>query len=90
MNFIWGEKKAAANSKKHGVSFEEAGTVFLDVLSITGADPDHSQSEQRWLTFGVSTQSRFLVVAHADEEEIVRIISARQGTKPERTLYENS
>ncbi|MGQ0621747.1 MAG: BrnT family toxin [Panacagrimonas sp.] len=88
MNFVWDPKKAASNLKKHGVSFEEASTVFLDLLSITGADPDHSEIEERWLTFGLSTPGAFLAVSHKDEAEDIRIISARPGTKPERKLYE--
>ena len=92
MNFIWDGKKAASNIEKHGVSFEEASTVFLDLLSMTGADPDHSEGELRWLTFGVSVQHNFLVVSHTDEDEgeTIRIISARSGTKSERKLYEES
>ncbi|MFA5170975.1 MAG: BrnT family toxin [Sulfuriferula sp.] len=90
MNFIWNAKKALSNIKKHGVSFEEASTVFLDVLSITGADPDHSEGEERWITFGTSALNKFLVVSHTDSSETVRIISARLGTKSERNLYEKS
>ncbi|MGH8530955.1 MAG: BrnT family toxin [Nevskiales bacterium] len=88
MNFVWGPTKAEANLKKHGVSFEEASTVFLDVLSATGADPDHSMGEERWITFGVSKEGRFLVVSHTDEADSVRLISARPGTARERKLYE--
>ncbi len=88
MNFVWDPNKAATNRKKHGVSFEEASTVFLDTLSITGADPDHSEGEERWLTFGVSKQGRFLAVSHTDAEDTVKLISARPGTNPERKLYE--
>lgn len=88
MNFAWDPKKAASNFKKHGISFEEASTVFLDRLSATGADPDHSEGQERWITFGISVQGNFLVVSHTDEAETVRIISARPGTKPERNLYE--
>ncbi len=88
MNFYWDPAKAASNLIKHRVSFEEASTVFLDILSATGADPEHSQSEERWLTFGVSSHGNFLVVSHTDEEDNIRIISARQGTKHERKLYE--
>ena len=90
MNFNWDAKKTVSNIKKHGVSFEEASTVFLDVLSITGADPDHSDSEERWITFGNSALNKFLVVSHTDKDETVRIISARLGTKFERNLYEKS
>lgn len=88
MNFVWDGKKAASNLKKHSISFDEASTVFLDVLSMTGADPDHSQGEQRWLTFGTSKQGSFLAISHTDEGENVRIISARAGEKSERKLYE--
>ena len=88
MYFIWDPNKAAANLRKHGVSFEEASSVFLDTLSITGADPDHSEGEERWLTFGLSKEGRFLVVSHTDEGDTVRIISARPGDSSERKLYE--
>jgi uncharacterized DUF497 family protein len=71
------------------VSFEEASTAFGDCLAFTGADPDHSVSEQRWITFGVSARRRLLAVSHTEEEEdIIRIISARPATPRERTLYE--
>lgn len=90
MNFVWDPRKAVSNLKKHGVSFEEACTVFLDTLSITGADPDHSQSEERWLTFGISRQGTFMAVSHTDEGDNVRIISARRGIKRERKIYEES
>ena len=89
MRFVWDPKKAAANSRKHGVSFEEASTVFGDYLGATGADPDHSVVEQRWVTFGVSSRRRLLTVCHTEEEEdIIRIISARPATPRERKLYE--
>ena len=90
MNFIWDVKKAVSNIKKHEVSFEEACTVFLDALSVTGADPDHSKNEERWITFGNSALSKFLEVSRADNGETVRIISARLGTKFERNLYEKN
>ena len=88
MKFSWDPKKAAANLKKHGVSFEEASTVFHDVLSITGSDPDHSGEEHRFVTFGDSSRGRLLVVAHTDEEDHIRIISARRVTRRERRIYE--
>ena len=88
MKFSWDPKKAAANLKKHGVSFEEASTVFHDTLSITGSDPDHSGQEQRFVTFGNSSQDRLLVVAHTDEGETIRMISARLVTQQERSIYE--
>jgi uncharacterized DUF497 family protein len=88
MKFSWDPKKAAANLKKHGVSFEEASTVFHDTLSITGSDPDHSGQEQRFVTFGNSSQDRLLVVAHTDEGDTIRMISARLVTRQERSIYE--
>ncbi|MDZ4855383.1 MAG: BrnT family toxin [Nitrospirota bacterium] len=88
MKFSWDPKKAAANLKKHGVSFEEASTVFHDTLSITGSDPDHSGQEQRFVTFGNSSQDRLLVVAHTDEGKTIRMISARLVTSQERGIYE--
>ena len=88
MFFEWDSRKAAANLRKHGVSFEEAMTVFLDDHSVTGADPDHSVGEQRWLIIGRSTRGRMLVVAHADDGGIIRLISARAATRREKYLYE--
>ena len=88
MEFIWDPKKAAANLKKHRVSFEEASSALKDSLSLTGSDPDHSIDEYRWLTFGISDQGRLLVVAHTEEGDIIRIISARTATNIERELYE--
>ncbi len=90
MYFAWDSKKATSNLVKHGIGFEEASTVFFDVLSATGADPDHSQGEERWLTFGISSQGNFLVVSHTDEADTIRIISARLGTKHERKFYEKN
>jgi uncharacterized DUF497 family protein len=89
MRFIWDAKKAAANSRKHGVSFEEASTAFEDGFAATGADPDHSEGEYRWVTFGISARKRLLAVSHTEEEEdIIRVISARPATRAERKLYE--
>ena len=88
MQVIWDARKAGANEKKHGVSFEEAATVFADSLSLTGADPDHSVGEHRWITFGQSVRGRLLTVAHTDEGDIIRIISARVATRHEKKLYE--
>lgn len=70
------------------MSFEEAGTVLADPLAITGADPDHSLDETRWITFGLSNRQRLLAVAHTDEDDVIRLISARAATRPERRLYE--
>ena len=88
MRFEWDIDKAAKNLRKHEVSFEEAVSVFYDPLAVTGADPDHSEDEQRFVTFGVSEAGRLLVVAHTDRAETIRIISARRATQSERHLYE--
>ena len=88
LEFDWDDEKASSNVKKHGVKFDEAITVFGDLLADTFPDPDHSENEHRFLTFGLSQSNRLLVVAHADRGEIVRIISARQITRRERVLYE--
>lgn len=88
MRFEWDSTKAAENLATHGVSFEEAATVFRDALSATGPDPDHSVGEERFITFGLSTSGRFLVVAHTEVGDIIRIISARLATSGERKIYE--
>ncbi len=88
MEFEWHPEKAAYNLAKHGVSFPEAATVFGDPLAITYFDPDHSDDEDRFLTFGESRGGRLLVVSHTDREDRIRIISARPATRRERTIYE--
>ena len=88
MNFAWDPKKAAANLRKHSVAFEEAATVFRDSLSVSGADPDNSVGERRFITFGVSNIGRLIVVAHMGERSTIRIISARLATRRERKIYE--
>ena len=88
MNFEWDPAKARRNRRKHRVSFQEAATVFGDPLAMTFLDPDHSTSEQRFITVGVSSTNRILIVAHADRGENVRIISARRATQTERKYYE--
>ena len=88
MRFAWDPGKAAENLANHGVSFEEAATVFRDVLSATGADPDHSFGEERFVTFGISTGDRLLVIAHTDRDDSIRIISARPAKPRERKIYE--
>jgi len=88
MHQEWNARKARENLRKHGVSFEEASSVFFDPLSVTGDDPDHSVSERRLVTFGVSSSGRLLAVAHTEKEDVIRIISARQTTRAERKLYE--
>ena len=88
MHFEWDRAKAAANLLKHRVSFEEASTVFRDQLSVTGTDPDHSFGEERFITFGLSTKGRLLVVAHTIHGDTIRIINARATTPAERRIYE--
>ncbi|MCX5856111.1 MAG: BrnT family toxin [Deltaproteobacteria bacterium] len=88
MKFEWDPKKAKSNLRKHKVSFEEASTAMKDSMSATGADPDHSTTEDRYITFGISERGRLLVVAHTDEGEAIRIISARVANKGERKIYE--
>jgi uncharacterized protein len=88
MGFEWNPGKAAKNLASHGVSFEEAATVFADPLSWTFPDPDHSLGEQRYLSIGLSAQGRILMVVHTERDEAIRIISARGATRPERRYYE--
>jgi uncharacterized DUF497 family protein len=88
MQFEWDPDKAAANEKKHGVSFHEAATVFGDPLAITFDDQDHSVNEQRYITFGLSGLNRLIVVSHTDREDRIRIISARLMTRMEVRIYE--
>ena len=88
MEFEWDPEKAARNLTKHGVTFHEAGTVFGDPLAVTYYDPDHSQDEDRFITFGHSTEGRLLVVSHTDRDNRIRIVSARQATRKERKQYE--
>jgi uncharacterized DUF497 family protein len=88
MEFEWDTKKAESNERKHGVSFQEAATVFGDTLAITFADPDHSMDEPRYITFGLSRQKQLLVVSHTVREERTRIISARLMSRKERRIYE--
>ena len=88
MQFEWDEQKAASNLNKHGVSFEEAVTVFRDLLSDTLPDPDHSLDEHRFIIIGSTESGRILVVAHTDDGHTVRIISAREAAHGERQFYE--
>jgi uncharacterized DUF497 family protein len=88
LQFEWDPAKAAENLEKHGVSFEEAATIFRDTLSATGPDPDHSVGEERLVTFGVSTSERLLVVGHTARGDLIRIITARLATSGERKIYE--
>ena len=88
MKFEWDMQKAKVNLRKHKVSFEEAATALDDPMSATSTDPDHSITEDRYVTFGISERGRLLVVAHTDNEETIRIISAREASKGERKIYE--
>ncbi len=90
LTFEWDKKKAASNFRKHGVSFEEAATVFGDRLSLTVADPDHSRGEVRFIVIGLSAFGRLLVVAHTERSDTIRIISARLATRGEKVSYEES
>lgn len=89
MEFEWDQNKAVKNIAKHGVSFDEAATVFGDPLAVTYFDPDHSDDEDRFLTFGYSRNGVLLVVSHTDREDATRIISARRATRRERKIYES-
>lgn len=88
MKFKWDPVKTRSNLRKHKVSFEEAATALKDPMAETGFDPDHSMGEERFVTFGVSERGRLLVVAHTEENDTLRIISARVASKGERKIYE--
>jgi hypothetical protein len=88
MEFEWDLNKAQLNFEKHGVSFQEAATIFDDPLSVTFPDPDHSVRESRYVTIRMSQFERLLVVAHTDRAERVRLISARKTTRRETRFYE--
>ena len=88
MKFEWDSQKAASNLKKNGVSFHEAASVLGDPLSITYHDPDHSTTEHRFITVGMSQSGRVLMIAHTDRGNNIRIISARRTTRQERKHYE--
>lgn len=89
LRFEWDERKALQNRRKHGVSFEEAETVFSDDYGLLIDDPDHSGEEDRFLLLGLSASLRTLVVAHCYQQAdgVIRIISARKATRKERDRY---
>lgn len=89
MQFEWDPAKAVRNEANHGVSFNEAATVFGDPLSLVFDDPDHSFDERRSLIVGQSDQHRILIVSYTERGDAVRIISARETTRRERETYEN-
>jgi uncharacterized DUF497 family protein len=86
--FEWDWKKAESNARKHGVTFDEASTVFGDPLGLLMPDPDHSLNEERYLVLGMSIQQRLLVVAFAERPPRTRLISARRATPREWRRYE--
>ena len=88
MQFEWDKNKASLNLSKHGVSFEEAKTVFEDPLYVDFYDPDHSEEEERYLIVGESNQGRLLIVSYTERGNIIRLISARETTQTERAIYE--
>jgi hypothetical protein len=90
MIFEWDEVKAGANLEKHGVSFDEAETVFNDSLYVDFYDPDHSYDEHRYIIIGLSGQGRLLVVAYTERGEVIRLLSSREVTPAERRDYEES
>lgn len=89
IKFEWDPPKAAANFKKHGVSFEEAQSVFYDEFAIQFFDGEHSATEERFLMLGFSDEARLLIVCHCEREQgnVIRIISARKATKNESKYY---
>lgn len=92
IDFEWDERKASVNLKKHGVSFEEAKSVFYDENGLHMPDPDHSRDEDRFVLIGMSQQIRMVVVCHCyrKNDSIIRLISARKATKKERNSYERN
>lgn len=89
INFEWDNNKALINIEKHGITFEEASTVFADEEAILFDDPEHSEDEERFLLIGLSNQARTLLVCHCyrENDSIIRIISARKATKNETKVY---
>ena len=88
LTFEWDEGKSKQNVRKHGVTFEEAKTVFNDPFAITITDPDHSDEEERYLDIGFSSQGKLLVVWYSERGENMRIIGCRRATPSERKIYE--
>jgi len=88
VEFEWDENKAAINLSKHGVSFDEAKTVFDDPLFVDFYDPDHSYNEHRYIIIGQSQQGRLLIVSYVERENVIHLVSAREVTRREREAYE--
>jgi uncharacterized DUF497 family protein len=89
IRFEWDKKKHSLNKRKHGVSFEEGQTVFADENGLLLDDPDHSQEEDRFILLGLSSSLRLIVVSHTyrKDDTVLRIISARKGTRSEQKQY---
>lgn len=87
LQFEWDREKAKKNLKKHGVSFEEASTIFDDPQFISFLDNEHSDEEERYITIGISEKLRLLIAAHTERIRRIRIISARKATKNEENFY---
>jgi uncharacterized protein len=85
----WDDAKAKSNLNKHGVSFDEAATVFEDYFALTVNDPEHSFAEDRYITIGLSQLNRALVVVNSQRIDNIRIISARKANPSERAIYAN-
>ena len=88
--FEWDQNKNAKNIKKHGISFDEAALIFDDPMFITVIDEEHSIDEERYITIGLSTDGKLLLVAHTDRQGKIRLISARKATKKEEKFYAQS
>jgi uncharacterized protein len=90
MQFEWDAEKAAANSRKHRVTFEEGETVFRDPFSLTFPDLDHRHGEHRYIEIGLSARGRLLIVSYTERQGRIRIISSRIATRKERRRYEEA
>ncbi len=90
LRFEWDDNKEAQNRRKHGISFQEARSVFFDEQALLISDPDHSEDEERFILLGLSSALRTLVVCHCDRRagDVIRLISARRANRQERELYE--
>ncbi len=90
MDYEWDPAKAKTNLAKHGVSFEEAASAFLDPMALSGQDPDHSTDESRYISFAYSRLGQLLAISHTYRPGSIRLISARRATRVERKLYEEN
>ena len=89
LRFEWDARKAELNARKHGVTFDEAQTAFIDDDGLVIADPDHSEDEDRFILLGATTDLKLVVVCHCyrEDDDIIRLISARHATRKERATY---